>query len=230
MNTRRAPSKGRLAARRTISLTCPMVVNDPWGRISVRSGCRPRSALPSAAASPPATSVAPNLIATILLPTPGGPWNRYAWETLPDSSARPRSRSAVSFPSTPSNLSCSSAISLPSILQPAQPTHHQPGEILGRERGVEDFDPLGLQTNELFESLLDTPHEPRPYGLDPVGGHPHLGGPALSLDLVEPQIERPIRNDGPYGVGVQSTYCLDTESPPEALVGEARVQVPLAKH
>src|SRR5215213_1057685 len=73
MNTRRAPSKGRLAARRTISLTCPMVVNDPWGRISARSGCRPRSALPSAATSPPATSVAPNLSATILLPTPGGP-------------------------------------------------------------------------------------------------------------------------------------------------------------
>src|SRR5215218_4728398 len=38
INARRAPSKGRLAARRTISLTCPIVVNAPWGTISVRSG------------------------------------------------------------------------------------------------------------------------------------------------------------------------------------------------
>src|SRR5215210_451378 len=231
MNTRRAPSKGRLAAKRTISLACPMVVNDPWGRISVRSGCRPRSALPSAATSPPATSAAPNLSATILLPTPGGPWNRYAWETSPDSSARPRSRSAVSFPSTPSNLlRRSSAICLTSILQPAQPTHHHPGEILGRERGVEDFDPLGLETHELLESLLDTPHESRSYGLDPVRRHPHFPGPPLSLILVEPQIECPVRHDGPHSVGVQSAYCLDPESSPEALVGETRVQVPLAKH
>src|SRR5918992_3490175 len=73
MNARRAPSKGRLAARRTISLTCPMVVNAPWGTISVRSGCSPLSALSSAATSPAATSAAPNLRATIRLPTPGGP-------------------------------------------------------------------------------------------------------------------------------------------------------------
>src|SRR3712207_8263299 len=49
MNARRAPSKGRLAARRTISLTCPMVVNAPSGTISVRSGCIPLSALSSTA-------------------------------------------------------------------------------------------------------------------------------------------------------------------------------------
>src|SRR5918993_3283161 len=141
MNTRRAPSKGRLAASRTISLTCPMVVNAPCGRISARSGCRPLSALYSAPASPPATSAAPNLSATVRLPTPGGPWNRYACETSQVLRARPRRRSAVSFPSTPSNLSCQSAISLTSILQVAHPTHHLSGQVPRRERGVEGFDP-----------------------------------------------------------------------------------------
>src|SRR5215204_475763 len=124
MNARRVPSKGRLAARRAISLTCPMVVNAPWGTISIRSGCSPLSALSSAATSPPATSAAANLSATIRLPTPGGPWNRYACETSPVSRARPSSRSAVSFPSTPWNRSRRSAISLTSILQVVHPTHH----------------------------------------------------------------------------------------------------------
>src|SRR5215213_9760979 len=230
MNARRAPSKGRLAARRTISLTCPMVVNVPWGIISVRSGCSPLSALSSAATSPPATSVAPNLSATIRLPTPGGPWNRYACETSPVSRARPSSRSAVSFPSTPSNLSPRSAISLTSILQVAHPTHHQSGQVLRRERGIEDFDPLGLQTRQLLETLLHAPQEAGAYRLDPVWRHPELPGPSLPLILVEPQIESPVGHNGPDSVGVQSAYRLDAESPPEALVGEARVQVPLAKH
>ena len=44
------------------------------------------------------------------------------------SRARPSSRRAVSFPSTPSNLSRRSAISPTSILQLAHPTHHSSGE------------------------------------------------------------------------------------------------------
>ena len=73
MNTRRAPSNGRLAARRTTSRTCPIVVKAPSGSTSERSGCSPRRARSSARASPPATSAAPNLRATVRLPTPGGP-------------------------------------------------------------------------------------------------------------------------------------------------------------
>src|ERR671913_2405387 len=230
MNARRAPSKGRLAARRAISLTCPMVVNAPWGTISVRSGCSPLSALSSAASSPPATSAAPNLSATIRLPTPGGPWNRYACETSPVSRARPRSRNAVSFPSTSSNLSCQSAISLTSILQVAHPTHHSSGDTLRRERSVEDFDPLGLQTRQLLETLLHTPHEAGAYRLDPVWRDPEFPCPPLPLVLVEPQIESPVRHDGPDGISVQGTYRLDAEPSSEALVGEAGVQVPLAEH
>src|SRR5215210_3962793 len=230
MNARRAPSKGRLAARRTISLTCPMVVNVPWGTTSVRSGCSPLSALSAAATSPPVTSAAPNLSATIRLPTPGGPWNRYACETSPVSRARPSSRSAVSFPSTPSKVSRRSAISLTSILQVAYPTHHQSGEVPGRKRGIEDFDPLGLQTRQFLETLLHTPHEVGAYRLDPVWRHPELPGPPLPLVLVEPQIECPVRHDGPDGVGVQGAYGFDAEPSPEALVGEARVQVPLTEH
>src|SRR5215211_6864823 len=252
MNTLRAPSKGRLAARRTISLTCPIVVNAPWGTISVRSGCSPLSALSSAATSPPATSAAPNLSATIRLPTPGGPWNRYACETSQVFWARPSSRSAVSFPSTPSNLSCRSLTyppsfarfaqtipgplcaatsrDLTSILQVAHPTYHQPGEIPGLERGIQNFDPPGLQARQFLESLFDTPHEVGPYRLDPVGSRPELSGPPLPLVLVEAQVESPVGHDGPYGVGIQSAYRLDAEFPPEALVGEARIQVALAKH
>src|ERR671913_2363846 len=208
MNARRAPSKGRLAARRAISLTCPMVVNAPWGTISVRSGCSPLSALSSAATSPPATSAAANLSATIRLPTPGGPWNRYACETSPVSRARPSSRSAVSFPSTPSNLSRRSAISLTSILQVAHPTHHSSGEILRRERGIEDFDPPWLQARQLLETLLHTPHEAGAYRLDPVWRDPEFPCPPLPLVLVEPQIESPVRHDGPDGISVQGTYRL----------------------
>src|SRR5215210_1247852 len=230
MNARRAPSKGRLAARRTVSLTCAMVVNAPWGTISVRSGCSPLSALSSAASSPPATSAAPNLSATIRLPTPGGPWNRYACETSPVSRARPRSRSAVSFPNTPSNLSRRSAISLTSILQVAHPTHHSSGKVLRRERGIEDFDPLGLHTRQLLETLLHTPHEAGAYRLDPVWRHPEFPGPPFPLVPLEPQIESFVRHDGPDGVGVQGAYRLDAEPSTEALVGEARVQVPLAEH
>src|SRR5918993_1138423 len=230
MNARRAPSKGRLAARRTISLTCPMVVNAPWGAISVRSGCSPLSALPSAATSPPATSAAPNLSATIRLPTPGGPWNRYACETSPVSRAHLSSRSAVSFPSTPSKVSRRSAISLTSILQVSHPTHHYSGKVLRRERGIEDFDPLGLHTRQLLEPPPHTPHEAGAYRLDPVWRHPEFPGPPFPLLLRESQIESPVRHHGPDSVGVQGAYPLDAEPSPEALVGEAGVQVPLAEH
>src|SRR5215213_503820 len=230
MNARRAPSKGRLAARRTISLACPIVVNVPWGTISVRSGCTPLSALSSAATSPEATSAAPNLSATIRLPTPGGPWNRYACETSPVSRARPSSRSAVSFPSTPSNVSRRSAISLPSILQLAHPTHHQSGKVLRRERGIEDFDPLGLQMRQLLETLLHTSHEAGAHRLDPVWRHPEFPGPPFPLVLAQPQIECPLRHEGPDGVGVHGADRFDAEPSTEALVGKARVQVPLAEH
>src|SRR5688572_30690825 len=148
----------------------------------------------------------------------------------PVSRTRPRSRDAGSFPSTSSNLSCRSAISLTSILQVAHPTHHSSGEFLRRERGIEDFDPLGLQTRQLLETLLHTPHEVGAYRFDPVWRHPEFPGPPFPLVLADPKIEGPVRHDGPDSIGVQGAYRLDTKTSPEALVGEAGVQVPLAEH
>src|SRR5215212_5824743 len=127
-------------------------------------------------------------------------------------------------------MSRRSAISLTSILQVAHPTHHYSGKVLRRERGIEDFDPLGLHTRQLLETLLHTPHKASAYRLDPVRRHPEFPGPPFPLVLAEPQIESPVRHDAPDGVGVQGAYRFDAEPSTEALIGEARVQVPLAEH
>ena len=108
-NTRRADSNGvRVAAATTgSSMSATSISAAPEGRTHVRSGWlsrATRSATVPGLRAPSASSAAANARATVRLPVPGGPWNRYACEGVaPGANAGVRTARAWGWASRPGN-------------------------------------------------------------------------------------------------------------------------------
>src|SRR5690242_7303372 len=152
---------------RRISRTASMRIWSPSGSSTYRSGCerRPtRGSLPSSSEA--------NATAAARLPTPAGPWNRYACAG-PSARAARRSRFASSCSGTLSKL-----------------VEHLLGDLARRARAVDHVDPLREDLRQLAVGGVDSRAEVVVLALDPVG---RLTDAPRRLRRVDEQEVRPVR-------------------------------------
>ena len=154
---------------RRISRTASIRIWSPSGSSTYRSGCERRSTR----GSPPSSSDA-NASAVARLPTPAGPWKRYACAGPSPSAAR-RSRFASSCSGTLSKL-----------------VEHLLRDLARRARAVDRRDPLGEDLGELAVGGVDPRAEVVVLALDPVA----LGADApRRLGRVDEQQEGAVGQD-----------------------------------
>src|SRR4051794_22979386 len=159
---------------RRISRTASIRIWSPSGSSTYRSGWERRSTR----ASPPSSSAA-NASAVARLPTPAGPWKRYACAGPSPSAAR-SSRFASSCSRTLSKL-----------------MQHPLRDLARRARAVDHRDPLGKDVGELPVGGVDPGAELVVLALDPVA----LPADALGrLGRVDEQQEGAIGQDAADGV------------------------------
>src|SRR3954451_4984548 len=123
----------------------------PTGSSTYTSGCAPRSTRPAA---PPPISCAANATAAARLPTPGGPWKRYACAG-PSASAARRSRFGSLCSGKVANASTD-------LLR----------DLVGGTVAVHGADALGKHLGERTVRLVDRAVERFPLPLDPVARLP----------------------------------------------------------
>src|SRR4051812_42759443 len=151
-------------------------------------------------------SCAANATAAARFPTPGGPWKRYACAG-PSASAARSSRFASA---------CSGKLSNAST--------YLLGDLVGRPVAVYGRDALGIHRCERTVRLVDRAVEAFPLALDPVRGLPPL---KCHLWIDEDQ-EGPVRQEPTDSREIELEHTLEAETSRKALVGERRVDVPVA--
>src|SRR5919198_1348100 len=178
---------------RIASMSGSRMYRSGWARRSTRSG-------------EPSSSAA-NATAAARLPTPGGPWSRYACAGPSASAARSR-RFASGCSGKLSNLSTD--------------LH---GEVAGRLRPIERDDPLGEHRGQLSIGPVHGGAKVTAFALDTVG---IAAGPPRRLSRVEEDQEGAIREEPARGLEVQLQHALDAEAARDPLVGERGVDVAVA--
>src|SRR5438105_7894406 len=189
----RSRRSSRIASMRIWSPSGSNTYRSGWARRSTRSG-------------EPSSSAA-NASAAARLPTPGGPWSRYACAGPSASAARSR-RFASGCSGKVSNLSTD--------------LH---GEVAGRLRAVERDDPLREHRGQLPIGPVDGGAKVSSLALDAVGRVP---GPPRRLVRVEEDQERAIGEEPAGRLEVQLQHAVDSEPTRDPLVGERRVDVAVA--
>src|SRR5918999_2692317 len=183
------------------SRTASIRIWSPSGSSTYRSGCARRSTRPGSPSSSPANSSAARR-----LPTPGGPWKRYACAG-PSLSAAASSRAAPV---------CSGKV-----------IAHLLGDLLRRARRVERDDPAREDRSEL---RIRGPHrvlEALALALDAIRS---FLLPTRGLVRVEHEQEGAVGEDPADRVHVQREHLVDAEPASEPLVGERGVEVAVADH
>src|SRR3954466_8157505 len=189
---------------RRISRTASIRIWSPSGSSTYRSGCERRSTR----GSPPSSSDA-NASAVARLPTPAGPWKRYACAG-PSASAARRSRFASSCSGTLSKL-----------------VEHLLGDLARRARAVDRLDSFREDLRELAVGGVDTGAEVVVLALDAVA----VGADATSrLGRVDQQQEGAVGQNAPNRLQVQLEHAVEPEPARDPLVGERRVEVAVADH
>src|SRR6185312_10218473 len=202
--TRRCASNGRMCRSRRISRTASIRIWSPSGSSTYRSGCERRSTR----GSPPSSSEA-NASAVARLPTPAGPWKRYACAG-PSLRAACRSRFASSCSGTLSKLS-----------------EHLLGDLARRARAVDRLDSLRKDFGELAVGGVDAHPEVVVLALDAVA----IGSdPARRLGRVDQQQEGAVGQHAEHRLEVQLEDAVEPEPARDPLVGERRVEVAVADH
>src|ERR687884_1084048 len=191
----RSRRRSRMASMRIWSPSGSSTYRSGWARRSTRSG-------------DPSSSAA-NATAAAVLPTPGGPWSRYACAGPSASAARSR-RLASGCSGKVSNLSTD--------------LH---GEVSGRLRSVEPADPLREHRGQLPIGPVDGGAKVTALALDAVEV---VAGPPRRLVRVEEDEERAVGEEPLHRLEVQLQHALDAESARDSLVGERRVDVAVAEH
>src|SRR6266511_934613 len=198
---RRAASKGRMCRSRRSARISSISTWSPNGSSTYRSGCVRRSARGRSPNSSPAKASAKRR-----LPTPGGPWKRYAC-------AGP-SVSAASSRRFDSSCSGKRSKLIPHLLR----------QLRRRLRAVQRRDPVREQPGELAVGLVDFLLEREPFLLDAI----RLCGTLDRLRGIEQDEERPVREQTARRMQVQLEHPVDAEPTRKALVGERRVDVAVA--
>src|SRR5829696_2615265 len=179
-----------------------MRIWSPSGSSTYRSGCEPRCTRPRS----PSTSTASSYAAR-RLPTPVGPWKRYACATPSARAARSR-RLASSCSGSELKLSADEIC-----------------HLLGRSTGLDRDDPLGEALGQLAVGRIDARAELAVFALDPVGV---AAGPPRGRGRVDQQQERAVRQNTLDGGEVELEHRVQAEPTRDPLVGERRVDVPVA--
>src|SRR6185312_3854154 len=200
--TRRCASNGRMCRSRRISRTASMRIWSPSGSSTYRSGCERRPTRGSLSSSSEA-----NATAAARLPTPAGPWKRYACAG-PSFRAARRSRFASSCSGTLSKL-----------------VEHLLGDLARRARAVDRVDPLREDLRQLAVGSVDACAEVVVLTLDPVGRAADALG---RFGRADEQQVRPVREQPAHGVQIQLEHSVEAEAARDALVGEGRVEVAVA--
>src|SRR5215210_8251729 len=166
----------------------------PSGSRTYRSGCERR---PTRSCSP--SSSAANSTASARLPTPGGPWKRYACAT-PSWSAERSSAFASGCSGTFSNV-------VTNLLR----------NVVHGPVALDRDDPLGEEAGELAVAVVDEGHEPLALALDPVAG---ARRPFHGLVDVDEEEEGDVGQDPADRIEVQGEHALDPEPSRDPLVDE----------
>src|SRR5919198_532380 len=161
---------------RIASMSGSRMYRSGWARRSTRSG-------------EPSSSAA-NATAAARLPTPGGPWSRYACAGPSASAARSR-RFASGCSGKVSNLSTD--------------LH---GEVAGRLRAVERDDPLREHRGQVPVGPVDGGAKVTALALDAVGV---VARPPRGLGRVEEDQERAVGEEPARRLEVQLQHALDAE-------------------
>src|SRR5207248_8998270 len=152
-------------------------------------------------------SSAANAVANARLPTPGGPWKRYACASPSSSAARSR-RLASGCSETFSNAS-------KDLL----------GDLGGRAAAVHRLDPLGEGFRELTIGDSDLPPEALVLLLDPVAV---AADPLRRFDRVDLEEEGAVRQPALDRRQVELEHPFDAEAAGDSLVRERGVEVAIA--
>src|SRR4029077_4929622 len=183
--TRRWASNGRMCRSRRISRTASLRIWSPSGSSTYRSGCERRSMR----GSPPSSSVA-KATAVARLPTPAGPWKRYACAGPSPRPAR-RSRFASSCSRTLSKL-----------------VEHLLGNLARRARAVDCLDSLRKDLGQLAVGGSDARTELVVLALDAVAvGTDTTRG----LDRIDQQQERAVGQDAAHRLQIQLEHAIEPE-------------------
>src|SRR5262245_61858098 len=183
---------------RRISRTASMRICSPSGSSTYRSGCERRStrgSLPSSSAA--------NASAVPRLPTPAGPWKRYACAG-PSVRAARRRRFASSCSGTLSKL-----------------VEHLLRDLARRARAVDRRDSLREIVGEPAVGRVDALAEALGLAFDPVA---LSADPPRRLVGVDEEQERPVREEPTHRVQVQLEHTLEAEVAGDPLVRERRVE------
>src|SRR5947199_7774752 len=187
---------------RRISRTASIRIWSPSGSSTYRSGWvrRPTRGSPESSSEANASAVA-------CLPTPAGPWKRYACAG-PSASAAARRRLASPCSGMLSNT-------LEDLLC----------DLAGRPRPVDRHDPPREGCRELPVGLGDPSAEGVVLALDPVAG---LAQPPRRPLGIEQQQKGAVGKDPADRVDVQLEHPLHAEPARDPLIGERRVEVAVA--
>src|SRR2546428_11508444 len=218
---RRSASNGRMCRSRRSARTSSIRIWSPTGSTRYRSGWTPLVTRlwseGADSAAPPgelagfarelgSISSAANASAAVRLPTPAGPWKRYACAGPSASAARSRRFASC----------CSGKLSNASTDLLC--------DLLGRLLAVDGHDAVGEHRRQLAVRAVDRAVEVFTLAFDPVGGAcPRRCGRRIDED-----------EDGAVGEQsadrglVQLQDGLDAEPARDALVGERRVDVAVA--
>src|SRR5512146_3306516 len=189
---------------RRSSRTASMRIWSPSGSSTYRSACERRStrgSLPSSAAA--------NASAVARLPTPAGPWKRYAC-------AGPSPRAAASR-----RLASSCSGTLSKLVE------HLLGDLARRAHAVDGRDPLREVLRQLSVGRVHALAEAAVLALDAVAV---VADASRRLLRVDEQQEGAVREQAPHRLQVQLQHALEAEAAGDALVGEGRVEVAVADH
>src|SRR3954454_24882172 len=195
---RRSASNGRMCRSRRSSRIASMRIISPSASSWYRSGWNSRVVSRSARA---------NVRATSRLPTPGGPWKRYACagpSVSAASSSRPASGCSEKRANVLTDLLC---------------------DLLLGARAVEHDDPLRLCARELAVGSVDALHELDALALDAVVV---VAGPRERLLGVEQDEERSIRQQLLGDEQAEVAHLGRPETARDSLVGDRRVEVAVA--
>src|SRR5918994_1893506 len=176
----------------------------PSASSAKRSGCVPASTRRSSPSSSPAKARA-----AARLPTPAGPWKRYACAGPSFTAAASRSRAS----------GCS-ANALKLTLDPLR-------ERVGVERTVEHDHAVREQLGQLLVPARDSVVEGGVLALDPVRLLADAGRRRPRLDR---EHERPVGQQAPGREHVHLEHLVDPELAPDPLVDDRAVEVAVEQH
>src|SRR5882724_11223991 len=182
-----------------------MRIWSPTGSIRYTSGCEPRPTRPRSPINSPAKA-----IAAARLPTPGGPWKRYACAGPSSASAARSSRFASA---------CSGKFSKTSTNLLVQ--------LIRWPRAVEQDDSLTVLPGDYAVSVEHALPEVPSLPLDAVRAPSDTSRGGVEIDLED---EGDVREEASRRDPIQLVDLVDAQFARVALVGERRVDVPIRDH